>query len=70
MTTDQTSTPTAIPLGLIAATRRAEESLSRIRGRADYAGIRLVAFGEAVHPSSEHQLSFDHRVRLFETGHL
>lgn len=68
MSEHQTSALPPIPFGLIATTRRAEENMSKIAGRATFAGIRLVAFGEAVHPSSEHQLTFAQRVRLFETG--
>jgi hypothetical protein len=47
-----------------------ESAMAKIRGRTDYAGIRLVALKELLYPSGEHTLPFDQRVRLYETGHL
>jgi len=50
------------------ATRRAEAAAYGIRGRADYAGIRLVALQERLHPTAQLPLTFTQRVRLFESG--
>lgn len=60
----------AIPVSLLATTHAVAEALSKIRGRADAAGIRLTAMRELICPDpyATYTPDFATRIRIFETG--